>query len=118
MLIEETHVVGDSDEHHLGHVDHHQDQNLVAADEERAVETRLNPLVVVVADEVVNGGVLLVHHCPADDDDADGDRAEGKVGVEQDFCLLLEKVLVVVEAIDVHGWDLLPVDEVVLPVED
>ena len=115
---EQAHVVWDADQHHLRHVDHHEDQDLVAACEQGAVNADLDPHVVVVAVERVDGGGGLIHLERAYEDHNQGDGAERKVGEKQYFGLLLKQILVVVEAIDMDGWDPAPVDQVVFPVKD
>lgn len=61
--------------------------------------------------------MLFVHHGEADDDRDPSKGAKQQVRPEQDLALLLEELFVEPESVDVRRRYLLPVDEVVVPVE-
>ena len=88
----------------------------MAHHEKGAPQVVFDPLVGVVADEGICR--LLVHHGEADDDCDASEGAKEQVRPEQDLALLFEELFVEPESVDVRRRHLLPVNEVVVPVED
>ena len=73
FVLEEVHVVRDSNEHHLTGVDLKQDEDLVAHEEQAALPRLLEPLVTVVAEQKVVlvgpvGIVIRIHGIKANGD--------------------------------------------------
>ena len=89
--------------------------------EKCAAEIIFDPHVSIIADE--HAGLLRVISNSVDEFKTDRDRdywkaSEEQVGIEKELHLLLVKRLIVPKSIDVHhSRNLLPIDQVVKPVE-
>ena len=122
FVLEEVHVVRDSNENHLTGVDLKQDEDLVAHEEQAALPRLLEPLVTVVAEQKVVlvrsvGIVVRIHGIKANGDADHWEGAEKNVRVEKNLGLLLKQLLIVPDPIDVSLWHVIQVDKVVVPVE-
>lgn len=61
---------------------------------------------------------MLIHFGRADNNHDQRHSAKSKIRDEENLCLLLEELFVVVEAVNMLRWTFLPVNEIVTPVKN
>ena len=89
ILVEDTHFGGDSDQDHDAEIDLHKDQELIKPQEDVSLNRLSDPLVSIIAGQVLDATFLLLpvqHECPKADN---GDRDDTKYNIAEDEALSL-----------------------------
>ena len=119
-LLEKAHVLRDADEHHDLKVDLHEDEHLVQRSENVALGRNEDPLVPILALDVLFSAWLLlpIYDEEAEADDDDGDGAEDEIADEKAAGLLLEERSIEPQPVSCHHGQVLPIDHVVVILEN